>query len=94
VTFEFRRVDVDRRELAIDVGLPFGVTVREELDCRPLGPDQCRVNYHCNFRFEDGWRGRAVRLLLRHELEAGPSDSLQRLKGAAERRFAASRLAV
>jgi hypothetical protein len=60
--------------------------VHEELDCRALNGDRCRVNYHCNFNFEDGWRGRLVRGLLRRELERGPRDSLLRLKRAAERR--------
>jgi hypothetical protein len=85
VSFEFRHVDVERHALALDARLPLGVTVHEELDCRPLDPNRCRVNYHCNFGFLDGWRGRAARLVLRRELEAGPSDSLRRLKQAAER---------
>jgi hypothetical protein len=85
VPFVFRRIDPERHALALDVQLPLGVTVREELDCRALDGDRCRVNYHCNFRFADGWRGRLVRGLLGPELERGTRDSLEMLKRAAER---------
>jgi hypothetical protein len=88
ISFTFRRVDVERHELAFDVRMPLGVTVREDLDCRPVDRDRCRVNYHCNFRFADGWRGRLTRLVLGRELVDGPRDSLDRLKRAAERRAA------
>jgi hypothetical protein len=89
VSFEFRRIDRERGELAFDARLPLGVTVHEELDCRPMGSDRCRVNYHCNFAFAEGWRGRVARLMLRRELDEGPRDSLLRLKRAAEQRAAA-----
>jgi hypothetical protein len=85
VSFVFRRVDHERHEIALDVQLPLRVTVHEELDCRPIDHDRCRVNYHCNFNFADGWRGRFTRGLLWRDLETGPRDSLQRLKRAAER---------
>jgi len=65
--------------------LPFGITVHEALDCIPLADCRCRVNYHCNFGFPGGWRGRLVRFLLgQKRLNDGPADSLQRLKRAAE----------
>jgi hypothetical protein len=89
VSFTFRRIDVDRHELEIDVRLPLGVKVHEELDCRPIDGNRCRVNYHCKFGFADGWRGRAAARLLGGELETGPHDSLRRLKRAAEARSAA-----
>jgi hypothetical protein len=86
LTFELRRIDPERHELAFDVRLPLGIRVHEELDCRPIGPDRCRVSYRCNFTFDAGWRGRAARLLLRREIERGPVDSIRRLKRAAEAR--------
>jgi len=87
VTFEFTRIDAARHALGLKVTLPFGISVREELDCVFVAAKQCRVNYHCNFEFQDGWRGRATRLLLRRELVTGPADSLARLKRAAERAY-------
>ena len=43
--FRFSKVDAGNHELGIDVRSPFGVTVRENLSCVPLGQDRCRVNY-------------------------------------------------
>jgi hypothetical protein len=43
--FRFTKVDAANFELGLDVRLPFGVPVREDLNCVPLGADQCRVNY-------------------------------------------------
>jgi hypothetical protein len=83
----FRLAKVDRAsyELAFDALFPFGLTVREDLNCVPLGPVQCRVNYRCNFSFPKGWRGAIMRLLIRREFDSGPIDSLSRLQMAAER---------
>src|SRR5712692_1537039 len=47
--FRFIKIDAGNRELGLEVQLPFGITVRENLSCVPLGQDQCRVNYHCDF---------------------------------------------
>jgi hypothetical protein len=90
ISFTFQRVDAERHELAFDVRMPFGLNVREDLDCRPVDRERCRVNYRCNFQFADGWRGRFVRLALGRELVDGPRDSLDRLKRAAERRAASA----
>jgi hypothetical protein len=86
--FRFIKVDAANHELGIDVHLPFGITVQENLSCVPLGHEQCRVNYHCDFGFPPGWRGAIARLLMRRELDAGPVDSLSRLRRAAERCYA------
>lgn len=74
-------------KLGLNVQLPFGITVREDLDCIPLSNTRCRVNYHCNFGFAKGWRGAITRTIMRRKLDAGPVDSLSRLKRAAEQRY-------
>jgi Polyketide cyclase / dehydrase and lipid transport len=86
--FRFTRIDAVNHELGIDVRLPFGVNVREDLSCVSLGPERCRVNYHCDFEFPAGWRGAIARCLMRRERDAGPADSLSRLRRAAERSYA------
>jgi hypothetical protein len=86
--FRFTKVNALNHELQIDVQLPFGIAVREDLSCIPLGSDQCRVNYHCGFSFPAGWRGAVARLLLRREIKSGPADSISRLRRAAEQRYA------
>ena len=83
----FRKIDAVNYELGLDVKLPFGITVSEDLSCAPIGQDQCRVNYHCGFGFLAGWRGAVTRFLLRRELNSGPVDSLSRLQRAAEQRY-------
>jgi hypothetical protein len=52
--FRFTKIDAVNFGLGLDVKLPFGVTVCEDLSCVPIGQDQCRVNYHCGFGFRDG----------------------------------------
>ena len=84
----FTRIDALNREMGLSVRLPLGIRVEENLVCVPLGDDQCRVSYNCDFRFPQGWRGTLARLILRRELETGPADSLNRLRRAAEDRFA------
>ena len=88
--FRFTKIDAANYELGLDVKFPFGITVREDLCCVPIGQDQCRVNYHCGFGFPAGWRGTFARLLMRRELNSGPVDSLSRLRRAAEERYRAS----
>ena len=82
------KIDAVNYELGLDVRMPFGIRVREDLSCAPLGQDQCRINYHCDFGFPTGWRGAVARFLMRRELDAGPVDSLNRLQRAAERSHA------
>ena len=84
VSFEFTLIDEPHHKLELDARFPLGLTVHEALDCVPLEGGRCRVNYHCNFGFPGGWRGMLVRVLLSHRFTAGPADSLQRLKRAAE----------
>ena len=81
-------IDAVRHKLGLNVHLPLGVRVREDLECISLDNTGCRVNYHCDFRLPAGWRGIILRLVLRRELDRGPIYSLSRLKRAAERRFA------
>jgi hypothetical protein len=45
----------------------------------------------CNFGFANGWRSAITRAIMRHNLDAGPVDSLSRLKRAAGQRYAALR---
>jgi hypothetical protein len=85
--FRFTKVDALNYELGLDVKLPFGITVREDLSCLPIEQAQCRVNYHCDFGFPAGWRGAVARFFTRHELKSGPADSLSRLRRAAEERY-------
>ncbi len=84
VSFTYTLIDVEHHRLGLDARLPLGITVREDLDCQPLGPARCRINYHCNFEFPPGWRGWLARKVLGRQLEVGPTDSLARLKRAAE----------
>jgi len=88
--FRFTKIDAVKYELGLDVKLPFGVTVCEDLNCVAIGQDQCRVNYRCGFSFPAGWRGMVARMLMRRELNSGPADSLSRLRRAAEERYGAS----
>ena len=84
VSFECTLIDETHCKLEMDARLPLGMTVHEALDCVRLGDDRCRVNYHCDFGFPGGWRGRLTRVLLSRGLKDGPADSLLRLKRAAE----------
>ena len=84
VTMEFTEIDPVRGKLGMLVQLPLRVAVREDLSCNAIGETQCRVRYSCHFSFPPGWRGAFTRLLLRRRLATGPTDSLSRLKRAAE----------
>ena len=90
IKLRFVKIDAVRCCLGLDVQLPFGITVREQLSCTRLGPDQCRVTYNCDFDFPAGWRGALIRFFLRNRFDAGPADSLSRLQRAAERQFGSS----
>jgi hypothetical protein len=84
ISVEYTLIDETHYKLELDARFPLGITVHEALDCVPLEDGRCRVNYHCNFGFPGGWRGRLMRVLLSRRLKAGPADSLLRLKRAAE----------
>ncbi len=84
VGIEFTEIDVEQHRLGFYVELLFGIKVREEMDCVPVSAGSCRVNYHCNFQFPSGIRGRALFLLASRGLDTGPRDSILRLKRAAE----------
>jgi hypothetical protein len=87
VSLEFVSIDEANHRIGIRVRLPFGLSVFEDMDCSRISADKCRVNYHCNFSFPDGWRGKVLRLLVWRGLQDGPADSLLRLKNAAESRL-------
>ena len=87
VSFEYTLIDETHYKLEVDAGFPLGMTVHETLDCVPFGDARCRVNYHCDFGFPDGPRGRLMRVLLSRRLKEGPADSLSRLKRAAEQEY-------
>jgi hypothetical protein len=79
-------IDLDHHRLRLDVNLPLGLTVHEDLSCTPLDVDHCRVSYRCNFDFPRGWRGSLAKILIHHHgFDSGPEDSLSRLKHDAER---------
>jgi hypothetical protein len=80
----FDEIDPLHYKLGFDAQFPFGITVREDMSCVPIGQNQCRVNYHCGFGFPTGWRGGLMRFLIRRRLDSGPVDSLARLRRAAE----------
>jgi len=84
LVFQYVEIDVSRYRLLLDVRMPLGITVREELTCASIDTNRCRVNYGCNFEFPHGWRGDVARFLLRREIDVGTSDSLSRLKRMAE----------
>jgi hypothetical protein len=87
LSVEYTLIDEAHYKLELDARFPFGITVHETLDCVPLEHGRCRVNYHCNFGFPGGWRGRLMRVLLSRGLKEGPADSLRRLKRAAEQEY-------
>jgi hypothetical protein len=88
--FRFTEIDALNYKLRFDARFPFGVTVREDMSCIPLGQQQCRVNYHCGFGFPTGWRGAVLHFLMRRRLDSGPADSLARLQREAERLYGES----
>ena len=90
ISFRFLEIEEGRR-LLINVNLPLGIIVREDLNCIRIEKDQCRVNYGCNFEFPHGWRSVLARLFLHKEIDAGPADSLLRLKRRAEQLHANAR---
>gem|GEM_PF-469671 len=89
LSFRFVQIDPANHRLVFDAFFPFGITVHEDLNCIPLDPVHCRVNYNCGFAFPKGLRGTLIRALIRRRLDAGPADSLSRLQHAAERLHAA-----
>lgn len=86
--FQIVEVDAEHHRMVIDVRLPFGISVHEDLRCTAIDARRCRVYYHCGFEFPSGWRGALARVLTGRGRETGPIDSLSRLKRAAELRFA------
>ena len=93
LSFQYTLVDAANYKLELDARFPVGITVHEAMDCVPLEGDRCRVNYHCSFRFPDGWRGRLTRVLLSLRLSSGPADSLMRLKRGAEEDYRVRKMA-
>lgn len=87
VALEYTEIDAARRQIGLNIQLPLGITVRENLSCSAVGDSRCRVNYHCDFRLPPGWRGTLARMMMRREFEAGPLDSLWRLTRAAEKDY-------
>ena len=92
LSFQFLEIEESRHRLLIDVNLPLGIAMREDLICIPLGKDQCRVNYGCKFEFPYGVAGVLAQLFLHKEINAGAADSLFRLKRTAEQMHASARI--
>src|ERR1700730_1121129 len=80
LTFQMIEIDPHQHRLCLDVHLPFGITVHEDLSCTPLDVDHSPVDYRCNFDFPRGWRGSLAKILIHHGFDSGPEDSLSRLK--------------
>ncbi|MGA8658957.1 MAG: SRPBCC family protein [Chthoniobacterales bacterium] len=72
--FEYTEVNPAQHKLGLNVQLPFGIIVREDLHCISLSNTQSRVSYHCDFGFPNGWRGTIARVVMHRELDAGPAD--------------------
>jgi hypothetical protein len=51
LTFRMIEIDPHQHRHCLDLRLPFGITVHEDLSCTPLDVDLCRVDYRCNFDF-------------------------------------------
>src|SRR6202048_90420 len=85
LTFRMIEINLDYHRLRLDVNLPFGITVHEDLSCTPLDDTYCRADCP-NFDFPRGWRGSLLRFLMKRELNTGPIVSQSRLKRAAELR--------
>jgi hypothetical protein len=90
---QFVAIDAACHRLGLAVQLPFRITVAEDLQCVAIASDSCRISYHCDFSFPQGWRGALARMALWRKLDSGPVDSLYRLKHAAERRYASLKAA-
>ena len=90
IQIQFLEIDGLNYKLGLDAQFPFGVVVRENMNCVRMSQEQCRVNYNWGFSFPTGWCGRTLHFLLRRGLNTGPADSLSRLKSEAERLHAAS----
>ena len=86
LAFRVIETDAECHRLVMDIKLPFGIAVREDLNCTPLDADYCRIDDRCGFDFPKGWRGTLTRVLMSREMNAGPVDSPSRLKHAAEPR--------
>jgi polyketide cyclase/dehydrase/lipid transport protein len=85
VEFEFLAVEHQKGGLAMAIRLPFGISVREEVDCTPLSDESCRVRCNCAFGVSARWPS-LLRPLLRRAFDRGAEDSLRRLKRFAEMR--------
>jgi uncharacterized protein YndB with AHSA1/START domain len=72
------------RQLMLHVGLPFGLTNREQIQITPIDAHSSRVTLNSDFSFPPGWRGQLVEKVLRRRIITGPARSLRRLKRAAE----------
>ena len=88
LTLRMMEIDPGHHRLRLDVNLPFGLTVHEDMRCTPLDDTHCRVDYRCDFDFPSGWRGALMKVRINRRLDSGPEDSLSRLKRVAEQRFA------
>jgi len=94
LSFQYTLVDAANYKLELDARFPIGITVHEAMDCVPLEGERCRVNYHCNFDFPDGWRGLLTRVLLVRRLNDGPAESLMRVKRGAEENYRVRKVAT
>jgi uncharacterized protein YndB with AHSA1/START domain len=72
------------QQLILHVGLPFGLTNREQIQITPIDAHSSRVTLNAHFIFPPGWRGQLVKKVLRRRIITGPARALRRLKRAAE----------
>ena len=80
-------IDTANHIIRYDVFDPLGLKNEEELQYTPLTNNTCKVQYNCNFIFEDGIKGFILRTILSKKLIDVPADSIRRLKKEAEREY-------
>lgn len=62
--FRFLEIDESRHRLPLDVKLPLGVLVHEDLFCVSLNARRCRVIYGCTFCSPAAWFGAVLQLMM------------------------------
>jgi hypothetical protein len=60
--------------IRLNVQLPFGIAVREDLERPSAALNVALINYHCNFGFAKGWRGAITCTMASRRDRLLPSD--------------------
>ena len=80
-------LDKANHKIRYDVFDPFGLKNEEELQYEPLTDKTCRVQYNCNFIFQDGIKGVILKTILGKNMIEVPAESIRRLKAEAESEY-------